>query len=118
MSFVICKHPAARMDIMALEQYWPQIVSFMERTHVQYEKEEHVVPEGSTDKYVVIRDLKGHCPVGGDNLGEFLGLLHAYEKEVTGKFYIMISPRKRGKKDDESGKETRQKAGPGSEGGN
>ena len=123
MSFVVCKHPAVRMDLMILEEIWPRVASLAQANAVTYEKEEHVVPEGGKDKYVILRDLKGHCPVGGNNLGEFIGQVYTLSiaEAIAGgkkKFYVMISPRKRGKKDDEPGKENRQKADSGSEGGN
>lgn len=123
MAYVIVKHPVVRMDLMVLEEFWPKVVSIMERTGVTYEKEERVTPENGTETYVVIRDLKGHAPIGGNNLGEFLGLFYGLEwGEVTGgdqskpkKFYILMSPRKRGKDNDHK---DRTENHSGSEGGN
>lgn len=120
MAYVICKHPAVRMDLMVREEVWPKVVSIAQRTGVTYEKEEHVTPEGGEAKYILIRDLKGHAPIGGNNLGEFVGLLYGLEwDEVIAKnpeqkkFYILMAPRKRGKNND---LKDRKKAGPGREG--
>lgn len=120
MAYVICKHPAVRMDLMVREEVWPKVVSIAQRTGVTYEKEEHVTPEGGEAKYILIRDLKGHAPIGGNNLGEFIGLLYGLEWDDViaqipeqKKFYILMAPRKRGKGND---REVRTKADPGREG--
>lgn len=119
MAYMICKHPAVRMDLMVREECWAKVVSIAQRTGVTYEKEEHVDLEGGEKKYILIRDLKGHAPIGGNNLGEFIGLLYGLEWDDViaqipeqKKFYILMTPRKRGKGND---RKDRKEADPGRE---
>lgn len=123
MAYVINKHPAVRIDIMILQKYWPKLIGMIQRTGCTYFKEDRKeLPNGHD--YVMIRDVKS------DNawrLGELIGLLYSLEWDSLNgqdgapeprnpdKFYILIKPRKKGKKHVQK---DRKEAGAGSEGGN
>ena len=119
MPYVICQHPATRIDIMILQEFWPKMVGMIQRTGCTYFKEDWMeLPNGQS--YICLRDVKAER---GHQLGEFIGLLYGLEWEALQqpedlqapkKFYILIKPRKKVKKDAE---EHRQETDPGSEGG-
>ena len=117
MPYVICQHPATRIDVMVLQEFWPKLVGMINRTGCRYFKEDWMeLPNGQN--YICLRDIKADK---GHQLGEFLGLLYGLEWEtVTAgtdepkKFYILIKPRKKVKKDAE---EHREEIHTGSEGG-
>ena len=100
MSYIICKHPACRIDLMVLENYWPQLASYVERCDCTYFKEDHVELPGG-DKYVILRDVRSFKAY---MVGELMKLFFKMESENPEsedgkqKFYILIKPRKKGKK--------------------
>lgn len=121
MAHVIVKDPEVRIDIMVKKKHWPQVVSMIDRQHCSYFKEDELKPINGTH-YVVLRDIKADH---GHNLAELIRMLYlvgidplneASEAEVAkDKFYILIKPRKKGKKHD---KKARKETGAGSKGGN
>lgn len=42
MSYVICKHPAVRIDLLCKKEFWPKLVSDIQRCECTYEKEEQL----------------------------------------------------------------------------
>lgn len=114
MAYVICKNPMVRIDIMILQKYWPQMVGMIRQSGCTYFKEDWAeLPNGH--KYVMIRDVKSEHP---NQLGTLFKMLNAMEttaQETKDKFYILIKPRKKGKK---YVQKDRKEIGTGSESGN
>ena len=125
MPYVICQHPATRIDIMALQEFWPELASIIQRTGCTYKKEDKVeLPNGQN--YILLRDVQA---LKGYQLGDFIiqvsGMVYSLEQRalINGsqediapkKFYVMIRPRgKKGKKD---AGEVREEVHTGREGG-
>ena len=119
-SFVLFRNPDVRIDIMILQKYWPKLVSIIERTECTYYREDWLELENG-QKYVALRDVKADRP---HRLGELIGLFYSLEwdsltdtpdeNKPAEKFYILIKPRKKGKKHDQK---DRQETGAGREGG-
>ena len=116
MPYVVCKHPVIRMDIMVLQSFTPQIIGAVMNTGCTYEKEDWVEqPNGQN--YLVLRDVTADK---GYKLGELIGRLYAMddtpgeESKALRKFYILLKPRKKAKKNVQK---DRQEAGAGSESG-
>lgn len=123
MAYVINKHPAVRIDIMILQKYWPKMVGIVQRTGCTYFKEDWMnLPNGHD--YVILRDIKSN---DAWRLGNLIGLLYSLEwdsmfkeeekpdPKTPDKFYILIKPRKKGKK---NVPKDRKETGAGSESGN
>ena len=96
MPYIVCQHPAVRMDIMVLQQYWPTLVGMIERTGCTYFKEDWMEIE-SGQNYICLRDVKA---LKGHQIGEFLKELFTLDDltEIQGetgpkKFYILTKPR-------------------------
>ena len=125
MSYVVCKHPGVRVDIMVKRQYWADIVALIDRTGCSYWKEDHVQPV-KDDPYVILRDVQAPK---GNQLGDFIGLLYNFERDLENqvvadsesantirKFYVLIRPRK-GKKEKNHAEEIREEVHAGSDSG-
>ena len=121
MPYIVCKHPVVCMDIMVLQQYWPRLVSIIQRTGCTYDRENwEELPNG--DRFIILRNVEAKQ---GKQLGELIGLLYGLEwqamtdeslKNLSNKFYILLKPKKRkGKKHDQA---NRQEAHTGGESGN
>ncbi len=103
-SFVLFSNPGVRIDIMILQKYWPKLVSIIERTDCRYYKEDWMELDNG-QKYVILRDVKADRP---NKLGELIGLFYSLEwdsltdtpaeNKPPEKFYILIKPRKKGRK--------------------
>ena len=101
MPYVICKHPVIRMDIMVLQQYWPQMAAIVQRTGCKYDKEDWI-ELSNNDRFVILRNVNSDH---GYKLGELLGLLYSLEGQAKAdpdranlKFYILLKPKKRKEK--------------------
>ena len=121
MSYVVCRHPAVRMDIMVRREFWGDVVSIAQRTGCTYQKEDHVEPVKG-QPYVILRDIQAPK---GNQIGEFLGLLYGLEwknvtepenQEAPKKFYFLFNIRK-GKKEKDHAIEIREEVCAGSESG-
>lgn len=116
MNYVVAKHPNVLVDMMVEERFYPQLIGYFQRTGCHYKKEREADPKNGK-KYRVLKDVTGP----GGNLGELIGLFYSLEwgnlieGEPHGKFYIMINPRRKGKK--KNVREDRKEADSGSEGG-
>ena len=105
MSYVICKHPAVRIDLLCKKEFWPKLVSDIQRCECTYEKEEQLTYEDGSE-WVRLTDVTS---LRGYELGALIGLFYGLEwGSVTrpnngqeDKFYIMLNLRKRGKKNDQ-----------------
>ena len=114
MAYMICKHPAVRIDIMVPQKYWPQLVGVIQNTGCEYFKEDWMeLPNGKD--YILLRDVKAEKPWQIGNLMKVLSRIETETEDVTEKFYVLIKPRKKGKKHVQK---IRQEVYPGSEGGN
>lgn len=114
MAYMICKHPAVRMDIMVPQKYWPQLVGVIQNTGCEYFKEDWMeLPNGKD--YILLRDVKAKKTYYLGNLLKALTGIEAGCEDHEEKFYILIKPRKKGKKHVQK---IRQEVYPGSEGGN
>lgn len=114
MAYVVCKHPVVRIDIMVPQKLWPQMIGFIKQSGCTYFKEDWIELPNERD-YTVIRDIKSEHPW---QLGILFGLiktLESSEEYAESKIYILIKPRKKGKKHVQK---NRKEAGAGSEGGN
>lgn len=117
MNYVVCAHPDVQIDLMVDQEFYPQLVSYVQRMGCSYKKERTAKP-GNGRVYKVLKDIHGK---NGGAVGELLGLFYSLEwgslleGEAARKFYIMINPRGKGKKK-HVGKD-RKKAGQGSDGG-
>ena len=116
MAINICKNPEVRIDIMVEKKYWPAIVTIIADREGSYFKEDHTKVKDR--EYVLIRDVK---TVHGYELKLLFDDLDRFEmNKVLGdgedpKIYILIKPRRKGKK---YVQKHREEAGTGSEGGN
>lgn len=99
MPYIVCKHPAVRMDIVVKKEYEPQLVGYFERMGCKYEKEDPYTPMKGVE-YVILRDISA---ANGRSIGELLGLFyslewgHLVEGKESDKFYIMVNPRRKKK---------------------
>lgn len=97
MAPIVCKHPGIRIDIMVKQKFWPMMASIMQKTGCKYYKEDWLeLPNGSD--YIVLRDVKAEKPYMLGNMFAQLHILEAEDQEGDGKFYVLIKPKKRGKK--------------------
>jgi len=116
MPYIVNMHPVIRMDIMAQQKYLHKLVGEVINRGCEYEKEDWVeVKNGG--KYVVLRDVHAKR---GDLLGDLLDALYDMDNSIPDesgkpqKFYILLRPRKKVKKNVQK---DREKAGPRSESG-
>lgn len=113
MAYMICKHPAVRIDIMVPQKFWPQLVGVIQNTGCEYFKEDWMeLPNGKD--YILLRDVKAEKPWRIGNLMKVLSRIETETEDGTEKFYVLIKPRKKGKKNVQK---IRQEVYPGSEGG-
>lgn len=116
MPYVVCMHPVIRMDIMVLQAFTPQIVNAVINTGCRYEKEDWI-EEANGQKYLILRDIHADK---GYQLGELLGKLYDLDRipadEPNGprKYYILLKPRKKVKKNVQK---DRKETGAGRQGG-
>ena len=117
MNYIVQANPNVRLDLMVEESFYPQLVSYCERMKCKY-AEEHTVKPVKDRVYHVLKDISGP---NGACVGELIGLFYSLEwgNLIEGgthkKFYIMINPRRKGKKKN-AGK-NRKEADQGSNGG-
>lgn len=100
MNYVVCANPNTSISLMVPEEFYPQLVSYVQRMGCKYAEERAAKPVNGRN-YRVLKDISG--PNGGA-VGELLGLFYSLEwgslveGESQRKFYIMINPRRKGKK--------------------
>ena len=99
MGYSICKNPGIRLDLMVEAKYYPQLVGYFQRMGCTYTEERRAEP-GNGKQYAVLTDVQGK---NGRAVGELIGLFYSLEwaslKDGTDdKFYILLNPRKKGKK--------------------
>ena len=100
MNYVICKDPGLELDLMVEEAFYPQLVSYIQRMGCKYARERAVTPRKGRI-YHVLKDLTGP---NGAAVGEVIGLFYSLEwgglleGEEARKFYIMVRPKRKGKK--------------------
>lgn len=123
MPYSVMKNPSVQIDLMVLEKYWPKLAGALDRTGCKYASETRTKKvNGNT--YVVIRDIQADR---NDWIGEALALFFGLEwyyltdkqSEKPGKdnFYILIRPRRKGRRRNGVQK-NREETGAGSESGN
>ena len=116
MNYVVCAQDV-KIDLMVEQEFYPQLVSYVQRMGCSYTKERTAKP-GNGRVYKVLKDIHGK----GGAVGELLGLFYSLEwgalksDKDARKFYIMINPARKGKKKDAD--KNRKKAGQGSNSGN
>ena len=116
MPYIVCKHPVIKIDIMVLQSFTPQIISAVMATDCHYEKEDWV-EQPNSQNYLVLRDIQADR---GDKIGALLNMLYQMddspdtESGKLRKFYILLKPRKKAKK---NAQKNRKETGAGSEGG-
>ena len=104
MNYSIMMHPVVRMDLIVDRKFEPQLVGYIQRMGCTYAEERNIngfEPSGKKE-WVILKDVKG--PNGG-KLGELIGLFYSLEwgnlmsGDEQSKFYIIMNPRRKGKKD-------------------
>ena len=115
MSYVICKEPGIKIDLMAKKQYQPQLVGYVRTAHCTYDKEVIRVIKGLNEEWVVLKNVTAE---NGKDVGQLIGLFYSMDwigltAGAEDKFYILIH-KARGKK---HGGKNRKKADSGREGG-
>lgn len=116
MPYIVNMHPVIRLDIMVLQTYMPKLVGTILNCGCRYEKEDWVeLP--NDQKYVILRDIRSEH---GNQLGRLIDMLCDMENTIPDesgkpqKFYILLRPRKKVKKNVQK---DREKAGPRGESG-
>lgn len=118
MNYILCVNPNVRLDLMVEESFYPQLVSYVQRMGCTYAEERTAKP-GNGRVYRVLKDIQGKT---GGAVGELIGLFYSLEwnnlkdGESGRKFYMMINPRRKGKKNN-AGK-NRKETDQGGNGGN
>ena len=114
MSYMVCANPLVRIDIMVQQRFWPMLASSIQRCGCKYYKEDWVELSNGFS-YVILRDVKADRPHSLGDMFRELHILEQEDQEGSGKFYILVKPRKRGRKHDQK---DRKETGSGSNGGN
>lgn len=101
MNYVSLVHPSLHLDLMVEQEFYPQLVSYIQRMDCTYTEERELRPIRG-HKYRVLKDIRGK---NGAGLGELLGLFYSLEwgaltdrGEQARKFYIMVNPRRKEKR--------------------
>ena len=106
---LIMKNPNVRMSIMVTKDIWPAVVSTMECFDISYKQDKTL----KDDKHVRINDIQG----SGADLMKFFNKLDQFCEDHDGnprKIYILISAKRKAKKNVQ---ESREEAGAGCDGG-
>lgn len=106
---LIMKNPNVRMSIMMTKDIWPAVVSTMECFDISYKQDKTL----KDDKHVRINDISG----SGADLMKLFTKLDQFCDDHDGnprKIYILISAKRKGKKNVQ---ESRKETGAGSDGG-
>lgn len=102
MAYVICQHPAVRINLTFEKEFWPKVVSIIERCEGKYEEEIHIHENSGRKEFIM---LKGVTALHNWQVGEILGLYYSLEFQAEDKtpenhkFYISVTIRKKAKKD-------------------
>ena len=116
MPYIVNMHPVIKMDLMVLQKYMPKLIGAVINAGCEYEKEDWIELKNGQN-YVILRDVRSKR---GDQIGDLLKTLYEMDNTVpdeTGepqKFYILLKPRKKAKK---NAQKDREETGAGSEGG-
>lgn len=110
MAYIVCKAPGVCVDLMVRKEYWPKLVSHIQRCSCTYEKEVEV-DLGDGNEWLCVKDIRS---MYGYELGTLLGLFYGMEWDnmtkngaKEEKYYLLINNRKREKKNDgKTGSET------------
>ena len=99
MNYVFCKNQNLQLDLMVEEAFYPQMVSYIQRMGCRYREERAVTPRKGRI-YHVLKDITGPNDAA---VGEVIGLFYSLEwgsllRGEERKFYIMVNPRRKGKK--------------------
>ena len=98
-NYILCKSPVVKLDLMVAEEFSAQLVSYMQRMGCTYESDGETEPVPGK-KYRVFHDIQHRR---GCNLAELIGLFYSLEwgnlVESNGqsKFYMMLTPHRKGK---------------------
>lgn len=100
MSYVICKDPGIRMDMMVKKKYAPQLVGYIRQKGCTYTREIEKKIRETEEEWIVLMDITGK---NGKAIGGLLEIFCCmdWESKVFGdddKFYILLNRRKGKKK--------------------
>ena len=99
MAYILSKSPVVRLDMMVEAEFYPQLVGYMQRMGCTYAEERKIEP-GNGKQYAYLVDIQGQY---GKNIGELIGLFYTLEWPALNdgkdsKFYLILNPKKKGKK--------------------
>lgn len=99
MSYVICKEPNIRIDLMVKKQYYPQLIGYFQRMGCTYKKEieRHF---GNDESWIILKNVQAD---NGMKIGQLIGLFYSMDWQgltegKEDKFYILLNSWKKGKK--------------------
>lgn len=98
-NYVLCKSPVVKLDLMVAEKYSAQLVSYIQRMGCTYASDDKTEPVKGR-AYRVFHDIQQK---NGHNLAELIGLFYSLEwgslreGDEDSKFYMMLTPHRKGK---------------------